>query len=95
MAVARAVAETRVLAELCLPFVRVGGIWVAPKGPNPQAEVDAAGPAIKSLGGRLVALESVESFSADGQRTAVVVAKAVRTPVKFPRRPGTPNAQPL
>ncbi len=34
--VARAVAETRTLSELCLPFVRVGGSWVAAKGPDPQ-----------------------------------------------------------
>ena len=40
-----------------------------------QVEVDAAGPAIKKLGGRLLALDLVESFSADGQRTAVVVSK--------------------
>ena len=39
VAVARAVAETRVLAELCLPFVRVGGFWVAAKGPAPDTEV--------------------------------------------------------
>lgn len=36
LAVARAVADTRVLAELCLPFVAVGGFWVAAKGPNPE-----------------------------------------------------------
>lgn len=37
MVVARAVAEMRVLAELCLPFVRPGGAWVALKGPDPEA----------------------------------------------------------
>ena len=41
-----------------------------------QVEVDAASPAIKKLGGKLLALELVDSFSADGQRTAVVVSKA-------------------
>ncbi|KAL6756103.1 S-adenosyl-L-methionine-dependent methyltransferase [Haematococcus lacustris] len=95
LAVARAVAETRVLAELCTPFVKPGGMWLAAKGPDPEAEVTAAGPALKALGCRLVAIERVASHGEHGQRTAVVVKKEKATPAKYPRPPGTPNKKPL
>jgi 16S rRNA (guanine527-N7)-methyltransferase len=57
--------------------------------------VRAAASAIRQLGGGQVALERVESHSAEGQRTALVVAKVRSTPTKFPRQAGTPNKKPL
>lgn len=60
-AIARAVAELRVLAELCLPLVRPGGHWVAAKGAAPADEVQAAGRAISKLGGELAGVELVDS----------------------------------
>jgi len=61
VAIARAVAELRVLAELCLPLVRPGGHWVAAKGAAPQEEADQAGAAIGKLGGKLLGIEEVDS----------------------------------
>lgn len=96
MAVARAVADMRVLSELCLPFVRPGGHFVAAKGPEPSAEVAAAEHALAVLGGKLLGVEEVASFSEEGRpRTAVVVRKDARTPEQFPRREGTPSKRPL
>jgi len=95
VAVARAVAEMRVLAELCLPLVRVGGIFVAAKGPNPQEEVEAAKAAVELLGASTVSLCAVDSEGPLGQRTAVVCLKDHATPAKYPRRAGMPNKRPL
>lgn len=95
VAVARAVAQTRLLAELCLPLVRVGGHWVAAKGPSPEREVTEAANALGQLGGGWPEVRGVASWSADGQRTAVVVRKEKTTPAKFPRKPGVPAKRPL
>ena len=96
IAVARAVAELRVLAELCLPFVRVGGHWVAAKGTTPAEEVAAAAPAIKELGGKLLEVTEVDSEAPDGNKRCVVVVKKTHfTRLKYPRRAGTPKKQPL
>lgn len=95
VAVARAVAEMRVLVELCLPLVRVGGFLVAAKGANPQSEVDGAQQAVSLLGGRVLSLCTVQSSSPNGLRTAVVCLKDRCTPSKYPRRAGTPQKRPL
>ncbi|CAN6477778.1 unnamed protein product [Victoria cruziana] len=95
VAVARAVAELRVLAEYCIPLVRVGGLFVAAKGYNPQEEVDSAKKAIKLLGSSMLHLHSVQSEGPYGQRTAVVCLKQNPTPRKYPRQPGVPAKMPL
>eukprot|EP00191_Tetraselmis_sp_GSL018_P024958 CAMPEP_0177622592 /NCGR_PEP_ID=MMETSP0419_2-20121207/28358_1 /TAXON_ID=582737 /ORGANISM="Tetraselmis sp., Strain GSL018" /LENGTH=90 /DNA_ID=CAMNT_0019122901 /DNA_START=766 /DNA_END=1035 /DNA_ORIENTATION=+ len=53
VAVARAVAEMRLLNELCLPLVRIGGLLVAAKGPDPSEELQAAGRSLSELRGEL------------------------------------------
>ncbi|XWS60674.1 hypothetical protein CRYUN_Cryun07bG0056300 [Craigia yunnanensis] len=95
VAVARAVAEMRVLAEYCLPLVRVGGLFVAAKGHDPHEEVRNAERAIKLMGASILQLCSVESHSPHGQRTAIICIKNHSTPRKYPRDSGTPTKVPL
>jgi 16S rRNA (guanine527-N7)-methyltransferase len=94
VAVARAVAELRVLAEYCLPLCRVGGRFLAPKGPQIQSEVRAAQAAIERLGGRILAIEAVQLPEQD-RRSLVVVEKVAPTPPQYPRAPGIPAKRPL
>ncbi|XP_010533483.1 PREDICTED: uncharacterized protein LOC104809258 [Tarenaya hassleriana] len=95
VAIARAVAEMRVLAEYCLPLVRVGGLFVAAKGHDPKEEVQNAEKAVRFMGGSILQICPVESHSPYGQRTAVISLKHGPTPQKYPRDPGTPAKAPL
>ncbi|XP_055828564.1 uncharacterized protein LOC129896654 isoform X2 [Solanum dulcamara] len=95
VAVARAVAEMRILAEYCLPLVRTGGIFVAAKGHDPQEEVQRAEKAIQLMGASLLQIRCVDSHSKHGQRTAIICLKGKPTPKKYPRDPGTPAKLPL
>ena len=95
---ARAVAELRTLSELCVPLVKVGGVFCAAKNSRGSIalEVEAASSAIEVLGGAPFQIVEVQSTGPDGEkRTAVVSRKVGNTPVKYPRRAGTPNKKPL
>lgn len=93
-AVSRAVANLRLLAEYCLPYVRVGGIFTAMKGPEVEQELLEAQGAIEVLGGTV---ERVERFSLpDGSgRTVVVVRKERPTPTAYPRHGSKIAKKPL
>ena len=86
-ATARAVAEMRVLSELTLPFVKVGGQLVAMKGKNAEFELNSAKKAIATLGGRNTVCESL-TLKGEGETLThplIIIEKKERTPVTFPR----------
>lgn len=95
LAVSRAVADLRVLAELCLPLVRVGGIMAAMKGPDVSKEVEGAGEAMKLLGGGEIRVIEVELPHLDERKSIIVIEKTHPTPERYPRRAGIPTKRPL
>lgn len=83
-AVSRAVAQLNVLCELCLPFVKVGGVFLAMKSEECDEEINAAKSAVKKLGGQI---ERVAEYELGGvARKIVIVRKKEPTPPGYPRR---------
>lgn len=95
LAVARAVAEMPALAELLLPFVKIGGLAMAMKAATAEAETTAAEKGIGVLGGELVKIVSLELPTLAEPRRLVTLRKVARTPDIYPRRPGVPTKRPL
>lgn len=93
--VSRAVAPMNVLAELCLPLVRVGGVFLAMKGPGREEETKAAGRVIELLGGRVERVERMTLPLIPEERKLVLVKKIGPTPAGYPRRPGIPAKRPI
>lgn len=91
-AVARALAPMPVLAELCLPLVRVGGRLLAQK--TAGEDLSGAARAIELVGGLLESVVPAPS-TARREGTIVIVRKAVPTPPAYPRRAGVPRRRPL
>lgn len=95
LCVSRAVANMAVLAEYCLPFIKVGGFLMAYKGPDAETEVTEAAHALSLLGGRVEEIRNgnLKDFGIDHK--VVVIKKVKNTPSKFPRKAGTPAKEPL
>lgn len=95
LAVSRAVARLVVLAELCLPFVKQGGYFLAMKGAKAQEELDEAKKSIHLLGGAVKDVCPVSLPGLDDQRFIIVIQKNGSTPKSYPRRPGQIEKKPL
>ena len=91
---ARAVAALPVLCEYCLPLVKPGGVFLAMKGPEAPAEVQAARTALQKLGGKC---EETRPFTLpDGSARVLVLCKKIsQTPTVYPRNGGKIAKKPL
>lgn len=94
IATARAVAKLSELCEYCLPFVKVGGYFIALKGRDIEEEVSQSQNAIKTIGGSLVKIQQF-TLGDDMNREIVVIKKISQTNVKYPRNGGQMKKKPL
>lgn len=91
----RAVARLNVLAELCLPFVKLGGSFIAMKALDCGEERQEAQNAAHELGGSFPDLRRYDIPFSDTGRALIVIGKAAPTPAKYPRRWAKITKQPL
>ncbi|KOA20302.1 ribosomal RNA small subunit methyltransferase G [Clostridium homopropionicum DSM 5847] len=93
--VSRAVANLAVLSEFCLPYAKVGGYFVALKGPSVESEVSESKRAINELGGKLIDLIEVQIENSDLKHNLVIIKKMKNTPKQYPRKAGIVSKKPL
>ncbi len=91
----RAVANLSTLTEYCLPYAKVGGLFVSYKSGNIDEELESAERAIKLLGGKLEDVIHFQLADTDNSRSFVLIRKEKPTPKAYPRKPGTAKREPL
>ncbi len=91
---ARAVAPLNVLCEYCLPFTKVGGLFIALKGSSGMQELKDARNAIKVLGGELAKADEYNLPNGDA-RSIIIIRKISQTPSKYPRKSKKIDTKPL
>ena len=86
LATARAVADLRLLAELCLPYVKVGGLFLAMKSVDSDGEIEGAARAVKMMGGRVRDWVDYTIPGSGVTHRVVVIEKVAPTLKGYPRR---------
>lgn len=95
VAVSRAVARMNILCELCLPFLHIGGHFIAMKGPDCEDELSEAANAIKVLGGNTPVVKKYNIPGTDITHSAIIIEKIRNTPSDYPRQFGRIKKAPL
>lgn len=92
---ARAVAKLPILVELCLPLVKVGGMFIAMKGSSGEEELALAEQAIQILGGKFLRVEEFYLPEELEKRQIIIIQKIKPTPAKYPRSYAKIKERPL
>lgn len=95
LCVSRAVANLSTLSELCLPYVKVNGLFISYKSEKIVEEVETARRAISLLGGKIEKQVDFTLPDSDIYRNLFVIRKEKSTPGKYPRKAGLPAKDPL
>ena len=95
LCVSRAVANLSTLSEYCIPFTKVGGVFISYKSGEIDQEVKDSGNAIKLLGGELEEIVKFQLPDTDINRSFVKIKKVAATKKKYPRKAGMPSKEPL
>ncbi len=93
VAISRAVALLPVLVEYSLPFIKVGGIFIAQKSQN-EEEIKSAERAISLLGGKIKEIIPIKIESLP-DRSLIIIEKISKTTSNFPRKPGIASKEPI
>lgn len=93
--VSRAVANMTALSELCIPYLKIGGHFLALKGPLADEELERAKRAIYILGGEVERVTEVKIPYSDLSHKIIIVKKVRQTPLQYPRKAGIPTKNPL
>lgn len=95
LCVSRAVANLSTLCEYCIPYIRVGGIFISYKSGTVDEEVDNSKKAIKVLGGKLDEVVKFQLPDTEISRAFVKIKKVEETKKKYPRKAGIPGKEPI
>ncbi len=91
--VSRAVARLNTLLEYCLPYVKLGGYFIAYKSMDTDEEINESKNALNILGGKI---EKIDKINLEGnERTLIYIKKVKNTPNKYPRGQNKPKSLPL
>lgn len=91
----RAVANLSTLSEYLIPFIKKDGKCIYMKTLEVDEELQKAKKAIKTLGGKIINTDKFYLPESEIGRSIIVVEKEKQTPIKYPRKPGTPSKEPL